>query len=409
MKLIQRIGAGLLALSLIIVSPNPLMGKEGTVSAASVVKVFNKDTSLKAGAYRSAKVLKHVKKGESASILMVKGSWTKVKAGTVIGWVASWDVSSPSKEYEHPTIRDVRQYRCIPNFTNGKDDLYIVRGDETKYKMVRATVPGHCTTAYPQAVNHRIFYRDGMEQSIYSIRTDGTSAVKIAEVSKGSPSLRIISVTKQRVYYIEKRYGSSGWDDVIISMDHNGKNKRVYPHKGVVDAVVNGSTIYFTAGYEQHLYRIGIDGTKKMKLIGETVYRDFRIGPGFVFYTTRTKNGENLLIRHSLKTGKREVITRYSSSSGGFAVYKDWLYFAEEGTTYVSKGVTYVKMSIKRSRLDMPVTEKELIHAYVSPEMELSYVSETPAGMSYIVGEYFYVVPYDKTKKAYRYHYSIDR
>ncbi|MDA5560733.1 hypothetical protein PJK55_08330 [Exiguobacterium sp. MMG028] len=148
MKLIQRIGAGLLALSLITVSPNPLMGEPATVSAATVIKAFNKDTSLKSGAYRSAKVLKHVKKGESASILAVKGSWTKVKVGTVTGWVASWDLTEPvqavtSKVFNKDTSLKAGAYRSakvLKHVKKGESaSILAVKGSWMKVKVGTVT------------------------------------------------------------------------------------------------------------------------------------------------------------------------------------------------------------------------------------------------------------------------------
>ncbi|MDA5560734.1 hypothetical protein PJK55_08335 [Exiguobacterium sp. MMG028] len=93
-KFIKRLGAGLFALSLVTASPNPISFEPQSASAATQAKVFNKDTNIQAGAYRAAKVVRSVKQGEVADVLEVKGSWTKVRVGTVTGWVAGWDLSA---------------------------------------------------------------------------------------------------------------------------------------------------------------------------------------------------------------------------------------------------------------------------------------------------------------------------
>lgn len=97
-KFIKRLGAGLLALSLVTANPNPISFEPQSASAATQAKVFNKDTNIQAGAYRAAKVVRSVKQGEVADVLEVKGSWTKVRIGTVTGWVAGWDLSDKMAE-----------------------------------------------------------------------------------------------------------------------------------------------------------------------------------------------------------------------------------------------------------------------------------------------------------------------
>ncbi|TCI77816.1 hypothetical protein EVJ20_07595 [Exiguobacterium sp. SH0S1] len=145
---IKRIGAGLLALSLVTASPNPMSFAPTTVSAAAVTKVFNKDTNVQAGAYRAAKVLKSVKQGEAATVLEVKGSWTKVKVGTVTGWVAGWDLSDEAapvvtKVFNKDTGVQVGAFRAAKVLQSVKQGeaatVLEVRGSWTKVKVGTVT------------------------------------------------------------------------------------------------------------------------------------------------------------------------------------------------------------------------------------------------------------------------------
>lgn len=64
------------------------------VSVSSVAKTFNKNSVIRSSGSTRAKVILNVKAGTKASVLEVKGSWSKVKVGTKVGWTAGRDLSS---------------------------------------------------------------------------------------------------------------------------------------------------------------------------------------------------------------------------------------------------------------------------------------------------------------------------
>lgn len=64
------------------------------VSVDVVTKTFNKSSVIRSSGSTRAKVILNVKAGTKASVLEVKGSWSKVKVGTVVGWTAGRDLSS---------------------------------------------------------------------------------------------------------------------------------------------------------------------------------------------------------------------------------------------------------------------------------------------------------------------------
>ncbi|TCI77815.1 hypothetical protein EVJ20_07590 [Exiguobacterium sp. SH0S1] len=145
---IKRIGTGLLALSLVTASPNPMSFEPTTVSAATQTKVFNKASTVKAGAYRAAKVLKHVKQGEAATVLQVKGSWTKIQVGNVTGWVAGSDLSDKAatvtKVFNKDTSIQAGAFRAAKVVRSVKQgeaaSVLEVKGSWTKVKV--GTVQG---------------------------------------------------------------------------------------------------------------------------------------------------------------------------------------------------------------------------------------------------------------------------
>ena len=62
------------------------------MSVSSVAKEFKKTSVIRSSASTRAKVILNVRTGTKVSVLEVRGSWSKVKVGSKIGWTASRDL-----------------------------------------------------------------------------------------------------------------------------------------------------------------------------------------------------------------------------------------------------------------------------------------------------------------------------
>lgn len=314
-------------------------------------------------------------------------------------------------ESKTPHVNEVRIYGCEEEFSRPVFSIYLQRGNGVSIKKIGQALKDGCERILSTPDGNRLYYVSINAKDLYTIQTNGKGLKKISPKIQGY-SYDLLDAKKNRIFY---SYAANTGGIPLESVDPNGKNQIRYTGDFYAYKI-HGNTVYFSdVSPTNRLYRIGIDGKGKRLITTDTQIRDIEVASGFVFYTRdNPKNKDQAqLIRVSLDGKKKDVVTTWKQARNEYTIQGGMLYYLEEGSTFKSKGETYIRYAFKRMKPDANVKSKREtvrtipLSIYASENLVFKSFGLAYENFNSVSGVTYIAVPYNPKQATYT--FEIDR